>query len=287
MGVVYDAGIDWLTMTCKAGEAGDARPQALLKELITADWYVGQSGVDTTAWRWNGYEGWAYGPLRWGFREDGQIIRLSGPSARLATSIRWTPAWRPTRIDLQATVVYPAASSETIDGILGAVLLERASREGRRYRVNHIRGMGDGDTITIGSRSSEKYVRVYDKYAESAGEYPRGSVRYELEAKGELAKKLWPEIALATDPMQSVGELVGSLLAYYGIPVPELSEGTPSRVWASLPRTTDLESRLAWLDRSVRPMVERLILAGHKSDVERALGLGGEEDDDEVQGQLF
>lgn len=46
-----------------------------------------------------------------------------------------------------------------------------------------------GWTVNLGERTSEKYVRIYDKFAESKGEID--SVRFEVEYSGELSNKLF------------------------------------------------------------------------------------------------
>jgi DNA relaxase NicK len=46
-----------------------------------------------------------------------------------------------------------------------------------------------GWTINLGARSGEKYIRIYDKFAESKGKI--NSVRFEAEISGKLSDKLF------------------------------------------------------------------------------------------------
>lgn len=84
---------------------------------------------------------------------------------------------RVTRIDLQVTINKP-------DGFTGRRLcdcLRAAVWDGRRRKVTLIDGAGD-DTVYIGSRLSDVYIRVYVK----AQDY----LRFEVEYKGDGARRV-------------------------------------------------------------------------------------------------
>lgn len=91
---------------------------------------------------------------------------------------------KPTRLD-----VYVDDSSETLSR---KKIVSAANQHNYRTHVRNIRqnnditGKGDGWTISAGSRSSEAYLRIYDKAAEQKSSEP--CVRVELELKSGAAQ---------------------------------------------------------------------------------------------------
>jgi hypothetical protein len=88
---------------------------------------------------------------------------------------------RPTRIDLTVDVRNPEFDLPYLyDHVVGGEIISSA----RNHR--YITSSG-GDTLYVGSRTSEKMLRVYDKGAEQGGQ-PGVWFRVELEMKGNAAR---------------------------------------------------------------------------------------------------
>lgn len=91
---------------------------------------------------------------------------------------------RVTRIDLAIDVF-----DEDIDiiALAGSPRIKEAPGSARKW--NYIKGHDGGCTAYIGSRKSEKFLRIYDKAAEQ-GLKDRKWTRFELEIKGDAAREV-------------------------------------------------------------------------------------------------
>ena len=129
---------------------------------------------------------------------------------------------------------------------------------------------------TVGSRTSRRYTRVYDKGVEQGTHEPGIWWRYELEAKRDLAAGLWAELCSADDPTAwcvgccarssySSGLRWPSFLSRSQAPLPPVPQRIPP----------DVEATLEWLRKTVRPATARLSLAVPTEVLLAALGLQG------------
>lgn len=89
-----------------------------------------------------------------------------------------------TRLDLAKDLTGEECS---LDNIYQA--LERGEHKGTARTFSQIHSLNGGNTIYVGSRQSEKFIRIYDKAAQVG--VPQGLwKRYELETKGMVARAL-------------------------------------------------------------------------------------------------
>jgi hypothetical protein len=89
---------------------------------------------------------------------------------------------RTSRVDL----AFDLKGSKLTNEILCQPALKPYKGGGRKPKFTEVRG-GDGSWTTyIGSRTSEKFLRIYDK-AKEQGDYESDYIRVELECKGECA----------------------------------------------------------------------------------------------------
>lgn len=203
------------------------------------------------------------------------ILRLSGVSAH-----HWIYDGLPTghnvsRLDIAITVW----GCDDIDGTIARhnqeAVAYRSTLHSRPFVVSHINGNGGGDTLYIGSRTSARYVRIYNKWKESGeDEQFREAIRYEVEYKDEAARAALDAIGAGRyrtmAPIQyALGFLEGRGIRPYGCDSLErASVGPVSRV------TSDTEKRLAWLRSQVAPTVRELLRLGLYDDTLDALGIG-------------
>lgn len=243
---------------------------------VVRDVYQGQAGVMRKQWSQLGYSGSAFGPVRWGFRPDGVMVQASGQAAHIICELLPWVGWHCTRIDLQVTVKDTRSTQERMLLHRNQALTGRtAAGGGRPWRVRYIEGMGDGDSLYIGSRASQVMMRVYDKERESgrADEY-LGCVRYEVEFKGAAARTAFAQVTDSTARRRAVLDIVAAKCAHYGIEAPlDTPTGAVYNIRGQA-EVTDLEAQMCWLARSVAPVVKRLTRLGYKADVLQALGIG-------------
>ncbi len=149
---------------------------------------------------------------------------------------------------------------------------ETGRMHGIERRENH-----EGDTVYLGSRSSERFVRAYNR---------RGPCRVELELKERRAVELWRRLLALQDEDAWSGEALAELRAFLDFRKRE--EGVnPQRCellpwWAEfcqgaerrstvLPRKVDkLETMDRWLRRQVAPVLA-LVVDAYGDEVLRDL----------------
>lgn len=145
-----------------------------------------------------------------------------------------------------------------------------------------ILGGGNGDTFRIGAYIAKSRIkgRVYDKFKQ-AGEGWEGCYRYEIETHREVSQSLFSQIMLFYAqnghfdlPREYYAGVVANYFKSKFVPVPEVDDKTPLRLFASQVKTT-VERRLEWLERQVAPSLRWLLKHISISRILRALELVG------------
>lgn len=119
-----------------------------------------------------------------------------------------------------------------------------------------------GQTLYVGSRTSEKFLRIYDKAAEQGTDYTW--YRIELECKGDFARG----VALHVD---------ANGYDYYGDIIRGFCNWPINHQWLDLtasptllegiPRPDKTRDTFAWLMKSVVPSVAKLLIEDHEKFV--------------------
>lgn len=275
---VLEVGVDWMTATVRHG----AEQRALAR--LADDWLLdrGCEGYRIHGWKWNNYTGSQTDGISFGSREDGWIIRVSGPMATRHWLTIATWATNISRFDVQATVL-SSMQREDHAAAYFAKLSDDPRVTSGIVTTRLIESTPDGSTLYVGSRSSDRMFRIYDKTAESLYDYPERSWRYEIEYKGDRAKKVADGIRQDRHPTQAIFDCLQTAYTSYGVAVPADRPGWEWRD-AAIKHTSDDERRLAWLRRCIRPCVSKLSQA---FGVERVLtSLGVYEEIDELTGEV-
>jgi hypothetical protein len=281
---LHHCGLDWLTVTSSwdaDAEAVIERGAALVKAFAT-------SGYKPRETSWQGYKGEIAGPIMWGRRGDGVVLRASGAGARYAFDVVKELKVHPTRIDVQATIDYHERDMQVLAArVKRDAMRARFLREGSEYKVQHIVGCGDGDAVLIGRRSSSAFGRSYDKYRESLQKYkesvsvsrdlgfPDGTWRYEVEYKADKAQQVFERLKPAGDDKALEKLIVGDVKGWYadhGVNVPVDEQVQP--VVKDLPHQPDLDRSIAWFASSVAPTLSWVASEGRLGPGIEALGLG-------------
>jgi len=155
-----------------------------------------------------------------------------------------------TRLDLAAD-----AENEGIDMVSVWKAIERGEVVGTARKFSQMNGLRGGHTIYVGSRTSERFIRLYDKGAEMG--IPNADwKRLELETKGMMARA-------ATDALQR-GETLSSVFNAFvtsSIDLPKskhwqrfLSDKDEAMDMVKMQKTTDTER---WIETQVIAAVIR------------------------------
>ena len=153
----------------------------------------------------------------------------------------------------------------------------------RKARPHGHPALGEGWTWELGRRSSEKFVRIYDKFAESGGEI--NAIRMELELKDEYAHAFWLQYLDRTDdlPQWLCNRVLESVDFIYRTGDKNVVRAKPLEWWAEFiakfwtddgiklrPKRikATLQSKVSWVNRSVVTSlaVLREVMGGGKFD---------------------
>lgn len=266
---------DYLTITAKHRTQEYAALGAVFDAIKLDD---DMKGVDEKPARALGYVGTKCGTMFLGSNHDGGMFRASGYMADVAARMfSWVGGeHHVTRVDFQLTWGYerdyPNLAEIISEGVRAAQKVEALKVP---PQVRLISSYGKGDTVTIGARSSEVFVRIYDKSREAKVDGPPWNWRYEVELKGERALQAIRLYRLSKQPDDAVFNIVDYWMKERLVDIPW---GTrPHTPWPEIGRPeTDAERKLKWLENHVKSSVTYLVMKGHRNLVLEALGLDTE-----------
>lgn len=119
--------------------------------------------------------------------DDHYVAEVSGPESvhLFHYDFEWVYA---TRIDLQITCECPEwyEAREFKD----AIYPQEAWAEKGRRRKPKLTESDTGHTVNIGSRDSDRYIRIYEKFGEDGRRY----IRFEVEYKRKMAKSVYSDL---------------------------------------------------------------------------------------------
>jgi len=265
-------GCDYVTVT--ATEAAVSSPLRMLASDIY--YHQSHSGNESRPWSMAGFRGWRCGGIEIGVRGDEAIVRASGAVSELHWKKLVAVASNVTRFDVQATVRMASSVTRRISACQRA-----AQRDAERYKGKRIvRWVADnqgGYTLYLGSRQSLVFGRIYDKYAKSKLDHYRNAVRYEVQFQHDAARTLATVLERCGDTSPRFAAHCQGFFRSRGVPL-EIAPADGATISCSRTRS-DNEKNLAWLQKAVRPCVQRLMDAGEGERVMRALGLIVEDPD--------
>lgn len=281
--------IDWISVTFKNTIVDTAAREALSFGMKPKDW---SEGIP----RW-GYSIKIEHPFGHsimfhpGRKEMGLHIQFTGRALKTLADggipalqmVRWCNKEQGSfsRLDL-AIDCY----DEIIDipSLVQGKRVEKEPGNARSWRV--VRGHDGGCTGYVGSRSSEKFLRVYDKAVET-GQLERPWTRFELELKGDTAKAAGHDLNSMDE--KDVGAYTAGLIKASFNPENEQFQRIMSAPSVHLPtkEKTD-DTTLNWLLETVSKTVARTIARRTDVDVWTAfqsavqmhmtsLGMGGDD----------
>jgi DNA relaxase NicK len=175
------------------------------------------------------------------------------------------------RIDVQVTI------QETNPCINHAIRGLDAAKQDRRVKAGMtitslISSTPAGTTAYIGARVSQRFYRIYDKSAESKGIYPPGCWRFEVEYKGPRAEMVGKELARLQGTPDASRQIVEQAFYDYGVVIPCRALSSSWRDTSPRTETTD-ERRLRWLEKSIAPVIGRMMESMDRRTVLQALGI--------------
>lgn len=216
--------------------------------------------------RFGGAQGWARGSIRYAEKVQEDIGRLwailmvTGPQSEHAFKVACQLD------DLKFTRCDCAVDVFLYEKVMGLPRLIKDNYKGKAKVVLFESELGD--TIYIGSRQSDAYLRIYDKSKQYGLDLGR-VYRWEVEYKGELAKPVVDKVR--DGGRMAIRELVFGEAHHKSVPSP-IVEGQRGvkreKISISSP-----DAKIAWLARQVAPTVKWLNSLGYQDEVVKALNL--------------
>lgn len=266
-GTIKESALDYLTLTFKPGwnrEAARARALALQAAEDA-------QGEPRKPFRLHGYVGVADGRVAWGDRPDGSLLQLAGATAELEASLLLPLASHVSRVDLAVTVHLPDKSLDPAkEGYASGLAFQPT--HGKAPIYDYRERSDGGKQLSIGSRTSPRYGRVYAKFEQCKLPFYLDCFRYECELKGPVAPHSAARAVGSADRGAFVAAYVHKYFSERAVPCYFDTPDPDVRLDSYRPRTSDL-SRALWLARACKPVIDKLIARGRIADVAAALGL--------------
>lgn len=259
---------DWLTVTC-AGEHRLPTFRAWARNAIAWEETEHNQQRNFAAF---GYEGVKCGRVRWGARDDGDMVQLSGDAAARELQRAMDLASNVSRVDLAVTVRIEPTQLD-LEREHYAQFLGAPAREGRQATGSLVLSSDGGATFYLGKRTSDVMLRCYNKGIESNDPKYRDCHRYEVEVKGDGAILTATTLARSADPGEYCRSAVHDWVAGRGV-TPAFTCAQPMRLERGFKRRSDQTTKLEWLTRSVSPTVAWLRTYSDEGKLLGALGLG-------------
>lgn len=269
-GEIVSSGVDWITATARRGKHD-------LDLTLTAGAIMNletQAVKEQREWHWNRYAGRSLEGISYGCRDDGAIFRLSGAMADKHWRSAVKNADAITRLDLQVTVRIEPPDTQVAEAAYVDASV-KANEYERPTKVAAIIENGAFRTVYLGSRQSDTFGRIYDKYAESEEAQYINCWRWEVEVKNDLASTLGRRLYLHEHPAAAVHSYLHHWFCGRGT-VPRFQPGTGVLRVQHRAEPDDDDRTIAWYREQVGPTLARVSAHGRRADALAALGIGAE-----------
>lgn len=250
--VVVQADVDWLSMSTH--DTGACR--ALLEWRDRRFAVLGDEGYAERQWSAHGYQYRSRGQVAVAVGRREILCQLSGGEAAASfdSCVRW--ATNVSRIDLAVTGRLDVDRSRLAEEAYR--LASGAPRgRGRPTELTLILGQDRGDTLYVGSRTSDQRGRLYDKGRESGEPAYQNCWRWEVQYRRAYAMSAVRSLVAAPQKGPTIAATVASWFTSRGVGATyrvtsEPIDSRPDR------KTPDDERWLAWARKCVRPRAEQL-----------------------------
>lgn len=289
-----ELGVDWLSRSYPVARMSDGMGLGADKERLRR--LCGD--VDLRAASLYGYNGVRAAGSFVGRRNEGSRTRrleiLSGKSARNADLIPSRSGLKVNRIDIQATLLLDDTSyyrfedasnrvNREIDRILKHLLWFKEVNGRNVAWLNKLKitlvkqvSSDDGMTIYVGSRSSDSFIRIYNKTAEARIVSPNSVIpallRIEVELKDSYAELAYSylEDCGGFNEKDDLSSLLNQFISRIGLEIEAVAFRAEWMKRVSSSRNND--RTLAWLAHTVKPSIERMFVEVGVDAVASALG---------------
>jgi DNA relaxase NicK len=282
MWIIWDAAVDYVTSTV-AKENSESKQFADLGRSLLLK--MASDGHTEKSKYLFGYQGWESGNVFAGRRDDGEMVRVSSAAAhpycvRLTEDV---PTARITRLDLQITARGEVDQPTRAEDIYHDLRAKHRAKHGKKpFRAKLDVDEKNGSTLWLGSRTSPRFYRIYDKTREQRGRIEKNLWRYEIEFKGKQAQAIFNTLRLSNCAQKVCIEIVVAGFQSRSVNMDWVDKCDVRKLPSTYSKTTT-ERKLNWIENNVSRTSKELIQAGYKDMLAHWLGFDTESGSGEKQ----
>jgi hypothetical protein len=270
------SGLDWLTASSLTQDNASREFTGFMRYILAREH---NQKADVKKLAFGEYSGQQVGGVQALFRaRDGhQMLRFFGETTPWYASELMASGvpFKPTRIDGQITARFKEPREK-----YGRTCQNRVERhdkaQGKKTHTPidaYTRMKGDSG-ITIGSRTSAVYTRIYDWQLKHQKETDQRIWRFEVELKEEAAMNFWHSYRASSEPDKLCAEMVATRLKKLGIDETGFGKLEP-RAIAGTKKATEDELKLKHFETAIIPFICKLSDRGNRAKMmELALKYG-------------
>jgi len=255
-------GVDWISATLGRDELDN---QTWLYDNLHALETVQSYGNTYKRRSMLGFDGWESGGCFVGSNETMHYAQFAGKYANDAYHMADHPKVHISRIDLQITVQY---STELVkEGryqYARAIHHNKGLPDHRQRKIHLFAGSDGGDTIYIGSPTSDQRGRLYNKAKQSGDKAYERSWRYEVVYRNQLALGVFRRVLDSGDAASKL--ILSEVLDWYlqrGVVVLDVRNSGHNTIAPPKQPKSDVERKLRWIRLQVVPTIRKLAELGY------------------------
>lgn len=208
--------------------------------------------------KWQGYTGWRCGSMFYGERDGGCVLDVQGSFADTAWENIHKHVTNVSRLDICITAYHDWDTTEIIHAVKDMHWRNHGNPEIMTKPKAHMHlGLGHGDTYYVGSKTSNKMFRCYDKQRQSNNPEYSNSTRWEFQYRNEDAYRNHVSLTKASNRISAMAGIVSRDCEAWKIPYPYVTNVRPSPVLLSYQRD-DLEGKKKWFREQVAAAIRRM-----------------------------
>lgn len=268
--VTVRCGVDWISGTLGRDEVDN---QVWVYDCLHALEVVQAFGNTYKRRSLLGFDGWESGGCFVGSNDTMHYAQFAGKYANDAYRMLEHPKVHISRIDLQVTVRYDIELlKEGKYQYASALRYNKGLPIHKQRKIHILVGSDGGDTVYLGSPSSDARGRIYNKDKQSNDPAYRNSWRYETVYRNQNANNVFRYLFTQDIDVSSV--ILQEVLTFFsqrGVKVLDvgLGDGKPIELPAA-PRT-DVERKLRWIKTQVVPTIRKLAELGYAEELMEAI----------------
>jgi DNA relaxase NicK len=259
-------GVDWISGTLGREEIAN---QTWLYDNLHALETVALMGNTYKRRSLLGFDGWESGGCFLGSNETTHYVQFAGKYANDAYDMLEHPKVHISRIDLQITVKYDTSlPKEGRYQYARAVHHNKGLPTHRQRKIDTYFGSSGGDTIYLGSPSSDTRGRLYNKEKQSNDAGYERSWRYEVVYRNKMANSVFRRLFdKDTTPSEFILQEVISWYHERGVDILGLVFGEFHATERPKEAKTDVKRKLIWIEKQVIPTIRKLASMGYAEEL--------------------